>query len=79
MIALNTYGDLAAGNKVETADICCRDENPNWRERLCEGLNLLLFRVLGRWYQAGLFGKWQVNDHGKSQNGKEVRKLPMCE
>jgi AhpD family alkylhydroperoxidase len=29
MIALNTYGDLAAGNKVETADICCRDENPN--------------------------------------------------
>ena len=29
MIALKTYGDLHAGKKVDAAEICCRDENPN--------------------------------------------------
>ena len=29
MITLKTYGDLHAGKKVDTAEICCRDENPN--------------------------------------------------
>jgi len=38
MIALKTYGDLHAGKKVDAAEICCRDENPNWRETIVKDL-----------------------------------------